>query len=541
MVYTEADGDTAVNIPKLQRNRPEILSFKSMAVSLALVFCSIRMMLAPDPPLVIGQRKQLLVDDYILASTSRLDRQLGEVVKHPHPVLLPDRRWDDPSAFGGYLTVLRNQPADKFQMWYMAGEENGIGYAESEDGIHWTKPRVSSDGKTNIVFNARGHMSVSIDPHETDPRHRYKAAYYGPGVMAALAHSADGIHWSSYNDGQPVTGRAADTHNQILWDPLARVYRLYTRSDFGDDDVNEWRGNRCMVNPDVKADPTDWTTLRSWKFDREGASERWRRQIYGLTDWIYQGLHFALMSVYEFPPRAIPPPYAGKPDYRTRHQRDIMNFYIGTSRDGDHWDLGWVYDAKPMIRRGPEGSFDKDMIMPASQIVTWKDRHWIYYGAGNERHWCSKRQNAIGLATLPLDRWVALAATEDAGELVTKPFRLEGDRLEVNVDARRGEFRVEVLDPIRGAIEGFGRDESKQYAGVDELRLRPGWKRFPDLKRLRGRVVQLKFTLKQAKLYAFQIRSDERGFASDREAGKKDIHEGARRTTKTHEERLKAK
>ena len=139
MVYTAVN--IPVNIPKLQRNRPVILAFRSMAVSLALVFCSIRMMLAPDPPLVIGQRKQLLVDDYVLASTSRLDRQLGEVVKHPHPVLLPDRPWDDPSAFGGYLTVLRNQPADKFQMWYMAGEENGIGYAESEDGIHWTRPQ----------------------------------------------------------------------------------------------------------------------------------------------------------------------------------------------------------------------------------------------------------------------------------------------------------------------------------------------------------------------------------------------------------------
>ena len=514
-----------MNIARLQRNRPKVLSFKSILVSLGLVFCCIRMMLAPDAPLVIGRQKQLLVDDHVLASTSGLVRQLGDVVKHPRPVLLPDRRWDDPSAFGGYLTVLRDEPADKFQMWYMAGEKNGVGYAESQDGIHWTRPRVSSDGKSNIIFDARGHMSVSIDPHETDPRHRYKAAYYGPGVMAALAHSADGIHWSSYNKGQPVTGRAADTHNQILWDPLARVYRLYTRSDFGDDDVNEWRGNRCMVNPDVKADPTDWTMVRSWKFDREGASERWRRQIYGLTDWIYQGLHFALMSVYEFPPRAIPPPYAGKPDYRTRHQRDILNFYIATSRDGDHWDLGWVYDAKPMIQRGPEGSFDKDMIMPASQIVTWKDRHWIYYGAGNERHWCLKRQNAIGLATLPLDRWVALAATEDGGELVTKPFRLEGDRLEVNVDARRGEFRVEVLDPAGGAIEGFGRDESKRYAGVDELRLRPGWKRFPDLKRLRGRVVQLKFTLKQAKLYAFQIQSDGKKLSTKG-------HEGPRRATK---------
>ena len=49
----------------------------------------------------------------------------------------------------------------------------------------------------------------------------------------------------------------------------------------------------------------------------------------------------------------------------TRHQRDILNFYIATSRDGDPLDLGWVYDAKPMIRRGPEGVFDKDMIVPA--------------------------------------------------------------------------------------------------------------------------------------------------------------------------------
>ena len=497
-----------MNIPRLRSVRPEVLSFTSILVSLGLVLCCTRVMIAPDPPLVIGQQKQLLVDDHVVASTSGLDRRLGEVVKHPRPVLLPDRRWDDPSAFGGYLTVLRDQPGDRFQMWYGAGEEKGIGYAESEDGIHWTRPRVSSDGKSNIVFDARGHMSVFIDSHETDPRHRYKAAYYGPGVRAALAHSADGIQWISYNQGQPVTGRAADTHNQILWDPLARVYRLYTRSDFGDDEVNEWRGNRSMVNPDVKADPTGWTTVRSWKFDREGAGERWRRQIYGLTDWIYQGLHFALMSVYEFPPRAIPPPYADKPDYRTRHQRDIMNFYIATSRDGDDWDLGWVYDGKPMVRRGPEGSFDKDMIMPASQVVTWKDRHWIYYGAGNERHWCLKRQNVIGLATLPLDRWVALAAGEDGGELLTKPFRLEGDYLEVNVDARRGEFRAEVLDPMRGAIDGFGRDEAEPFAGVDELRLRPGWKRFPDLKRLRGRVVQLKFHLKQARLYGFRIRSD---------------------------------
>ena len=103
-----------MNIARLARDRPEFFSFKSVLVSLGLVFCCVRMTFAPDSPLAIGQEKQLLVDDHVVAFTSGLDRRLGEVVKHPRPVLLPDRRWDNPSAFGGYLTVLRDQPGHRF-------------------------------------------------------------------------------------------------------------------------------------------------------------------------------------------------------------------------------------------------------------------------------------------------------------------------------------------------------------------------------------------------------------------------------------------
>jgi hypothetical protein len=34
-----------------------------------------------------------------------------------------------------------------------------------------------------------------------------------------------------------------------------------------------------MVNPDVKADPKNWTIMRQWKFDREGRWEFKRRQV----------------------------------------------------------------------------------------------------------------------------------------------------------------------------------------------------------------------------------------------------------------------
>jgi len=454
----------------------------------------------------VGLQKQLLVDDLVISKTTGIRRVLGKVEKRAAPVLSPDRPWEDLAAFGGYSTVVRNERSGKFQIWYSAGEERGIGYAVSEDGIHWVKPNAAPDGKTNLVFHGQGHMSVSLDDHEQDPAHRYKAAYYGPEVKAALAYSADGIQWTSYNQGQPVTGRAADTHNQVIWDPFFKVYRLFTRTDFGDDDASEWRGTRSMTNPDLRANPSAWTTIRSWKFDREGESERWRRQIYALTLWPYEAVHFALMSVYEFPPQKLPTPYENKPDYRSRHERDVMNFYIATSRDGDNWDLSWVYSGMPMVPRGGTGSFDKDMILPASQIVTWNDRHWIYYGSSNERHWCSQRRNAIGLATLPIDRLVGLEANVVPGEMVTRPFKLEGEILEVNVDCRSGQFGVEVLDQWGVPLPGFGRHAQQPYRHLDELRLRARWKIEQDLRTLKGQTIRLRFHLSRATLYSFQVR-----------------------------------
>ena len=119
-------------------------------------------------------------------------------------------------------------------------------------------------------------------------------------MAAGIAVSSDGIRWNALNNGKRVTHRAADTYNQILWDPNARHYKLFTRTDFGSAGGNgEVRGHRVMTNPDLHDDPENWTLQREWIFDKQGASEIQRRQIYALTDWMYHGQHFALMSVYE--------------------------------------------------------------------------------------------------------------------------------------------------------------------------------------------------------------------------------------------------
>ena len=317
----------------------------------------------------LGLRKQLFVDDWAVAEKSNVVRELGQVTK---------QNGGEP-IFEGFFygTVLHDE--GKFKMWYRG---NPYGYAESIDGIHFKKISLLK-GLDPAHHNT---ASFYIDPNETDPDHRYKICYaYLRPHAATLGYSADGINWKAYNGGKPVTHRAADTYNQILWDNEAKVYRMFTRTDFRRPaDGLEVRGTRDMVNPDIKADPKNWRIVREWKFGKGAEDEIYRRQIYALTDWIHEGVHVAMMSVYENIPKPGEP-YDRRPDHQKRHEHDIVNFYIGTARGNAMWDLTWVYAGEPLIERGPDGSFDKAMIYPASQIVTHEDKHWIYYNGYRER------------------------------------------------------------------------------------------------------------------------------------------------------------
>ncbi len=192
-------------------------------------------------------------------------------------------------------------------------------------------------------------------------------------------------------------------------------------------------------------------------------------------------------------------------DYYTRHEEDVLDFYIGTSRDGVNFDKSWIYARKPLVPRGPAGSFDKDGVFPPSQFVTHEDEHWIYYGGASERHYSIGRDMKIGLAKLRLDGFICLEAKDKPGTVVTKPFKLEGGRLEVNVDARAGRVQVEILDENGEAIPGFSGKDAPEYQAVDDLRLKPVWKNDKDLSTLKGKVVRIRFRLRNARLFTFQI------------------------------------
>src|SRR6185436_8556576 len=55
-------------------------------------------------------------------------------------------------------------------------------------------------------------------------------------------------------------------------------------------------------------------------------------------------------------------------------------------------------------------------------------------------------KSSIGFATIKRDRFVALEASFDGGEIVTRPLQLKGRTLHLNAKSDFGEIIVELLD-----------------------------------------------------------------------------------------------
>jgi hypothetical protein len=85
----------------------------------------------------------------------------------------------------------------------------------------------------------------------------------------------------------------------------------------------------------------------------------------------------------------------------------------------------------------------------------------------------------------------------------TTPLRIAGGRLALNyATSAAGSIQVEVLDESGAPIGGFGRQDMAPLFG-DEIEAEVRWTS-ADLASLKGRVVRLRFVLKDADLYAFR-------------------------------------
>jgi hypothetical protein len=476
----------------------------------------------PAAALALGTQRRLTWDESLFSRCDGIQFQMAEPHRAGDICLKADRPWES-WQIGGMLSVLHE--GDRFRMWYGVthgvrnGEEYAIAYAESADGIHWTKPElglVEYEGSTRnnlVVAYSSVIGQVFVDPNAADEdRYKMLAAIYplrdgDPKRYLTVLSSPDGLRWSKPERNVVPSGQIAlDTQSQAFWDRDLGKYLLYTRmagrqvARSESADLLRFPDPVLVIRPD---DPVtaDYYQSNVTKYD-EAANA-----------------YFALVPVFYHPgdasgnpvgrDRALVVNYRGNPI--TVVAPDTIDVHLFTSNDSVAWQRRG--DGRPFIGLGTDGAFDSRQIYTGVGYARVADEIWIYYSGFDVTHCgCLEGDDpfqqylgGIGRVTLRVDGFIAATAGPAGAEVVTHPVTFSGDCLELNVDCgATGHVDVELQSVDGVPIPGFSLEDSDRVYH-NNVGKRVAWQGRTDLASLAGKPVRLRLALRNARLYSFQF------------------------------------
>jgi hypothetical protein len=449
-----------------------------------------------DPPY-----RRLFLDAMVVEESANLSRTFHSAEKHVgNPVIEKDRPWE---GWGPYLygTVLRD--GDKFRMWYqtLSLERGDVLYAESSDGINWTKPElgiIAYEGskKNNIVASANAcHIpSVIPAPKPSSPDKRWMMFGYARSGGASVAYSPDGLRWNW--DRKPEQQHLFATSDVInfFFDPyLNRYAATYKTTN---------RRHRA-VGVAVSKDGLKWTKPVEHAVFGADDLDPDATQVYGMPVFPYQGMYIGLPWIY----------HARWIKYgRYRSPKVMFEAQVGSPQTVDvqfawSWNLlSWTRppDRKPFIALGPEGAFDSKMIYTARAPIIVGDKLFFYYGGFDAHHedhdnW----DGGIGLATLRLDGFCSMRADSEEGWLVSRREVFNTPRVTINARCKPGGYVVaDIVDRNDSVIKGFSRRECTPFTG-DSCRTELAWKTASFPKDLIDKDRKIRFYIRNADLYSY--------------------------------------
>ena len=480
-------------------------------VAVALLLTLMGLSLLSAEPINIGSRLELMIDDHLVADMSGDAKLCLHRPTERGVAIVHDEPWEGSASL--FHTVLRD--GDLYRMYYRGAHyvvtENELQtphrqvvcYAESGDGIHWTKPNlgiVEFDGSSdnNIIWDGPGsHNFAPFRDANPDcrPGEEYKAlgGVGGEGGLLAFK-SSDGIHWSLIRDAPVITRGAFDSQNLAFWDAARGEYREYHRG---------FRNGRDIMTS-TSQDFLTWTEPAWLEYSPGRLTELYTNQI---TPY-YRAPHILL----GFPTRYVtgrhPLTPIGERLMRVskRLGTDYTDGGLMTSRDGLHFDV-W---AEAFIRPGPEAkgrwvygdNYQNWGVVETRSETSDMPELSVYANGG---YW---RGNSTYLYrhTLRLDGFVSVNAPSSGGGFVTKSVVFRGRELVINfATSAAGSVAVEVQDDDGVRIQGFGLQDCTDTFG-DDLERVVSWKGGSDVGDLAGKAIRLRFVLRDADLYSFRFR-----------------------------------
>jgi hypothetical protein len=419
---------------------------------------------------------------------------------HPTPrevVMEFDKPWEGNTS--AYVTVFQDD--DLFRMYYRGSHHdfetsksgNQVAcYAESKDGIHWTKPElnvVEFEGSTrnNIVWDGVGDHNFTpfkdTNPN-CKPEARYKAFGTGKGGLVVF-QSPDGIHWSLMQEEPVITKGAFDSQNLAFWDSVRGRY------------VDFHRGGRDGVRAIMTCTSEDFIHWTEPDWIDFGDAPREHLYTNAITPY-FRAPHIFL----GFPKRFLP---SRKPDFHP--SPGISDGVFMSSRDGLHWRRWLEAFIRPGLQK--ERWVNRNNMTAWGILQTKSEIPGLPYELSlysSENYYAVDGTCRLRRFTLRQDGFVSIHETYIGGEFVTHPLIFEGKELIMNYSTSgAGSVQVEITDKNGKPIPGFELDECPEIYG-DEIEKVVEWNSRSDLSSLAGQPIHLRFVLKDADLYSLRFR-----------------------------------
>lgn len=449
-----------------------------------------------EPVLQEGETR-LFVDDRNIARREGVVRRTHPCRKLPEPVLTAEEPWEvfgDDRRVYVYGTVLR-EPADgTLRMWYMRYPDR-ILHAISDDGIRWSRPDLGlvplPDSPATNILPISLHSPSLVYDSSGSYQMLGSGTVDGQGGYYA-ARSPDGLTWQLYDRNPVLTGGDTCT---LAHDPHSGEYLAFHKRK------QEHRGHRRrVVYLSVSRDMQRWSDPELIMAPDETDDRLTRSEggicseFYNMSAFLRDDQWLGLVTHFR---------YAGPPAKKGPEQSSYdgpIDVQLIHSPDGRTWHR--CDDRSPVIPNGPY-PYDAGCVLGvANGPVFVGDEMWLYYTGITTMHGgpLPEKQISIARAAWRLDGLVSLSAGSGGGTVETVPFHPSGDRLFVNVDAGRGELRVELLDATGSAIPGCTADACEPIR-EDAVRLHASWRDRDTLPA--DRPLRLRFHLQNAHLFSY--------------------------------------
>ena len=414
-----------------------------------------------NPPEVIdiSLGRQLFVDDFLIEETD-LSPEYHKAKKFEgNPVLKAEKPWEKAGGLpcttpkgGG---VWYDKKEKKFKMWYEAGWCVNMAYAESDDGINWTRPELDVEPGTNKILTydrnicdgimkttlaepEEKHLSVLrpdsttvwIDDVTDDESQRYKMFLRNPGAgwPGIIMTSPDGIHWENYEFTFPVFDRSTMFYNAFRKKWVFSIRDIYAKDEI------RIRTRSYAESAEFLGGFSDEKKKVHWlSADRDSKPNPYigfPPQLYNVDANAYESIMVGMFQVMRGPENNM------CENFGTPKITELLAMY---SRDGFHFTRP---TEKPLINASiADGTWDKGYVQSVGgTLMVVGDEIWIYYIGfggddsligfagdmpldkldvieGNGMH----ANGATGIAKLRRDGFVSMNA-EKEGSLLTRPL-----------------------------------------------------------------------------------------------------------------------